>query len=134
MYDAVAPIAAGSVKPLGIDGWKFELFATDGRTTPYVSDPVAASFGVFDQAHAKVMYEAVKTRDAELTFHATFEPTDEQFAQMKPRGGRPKLAHPKVAVTVRYDAEIIDRFRASGDGRQTRMNDALRDWLKTHRV
>jgi uncharacterized protein (DUF4415 family) len=40
----------------------------------------------------------------------------------------------KVAVTVRYDAEIIDRFRASGDGWQTRMNDALRDWLKTHRV
>ena len=64
----------------------------------------------------------------------TFEPTDEQFAQVKPRGGRPKLAHPKVAVTVRYDAEIIDRFRASGDGWQTRMNDALRDWLKTHLV
>ncbi|WP_429406550.1 BrnA antitoxin family protein [Paraburkholderia sp. GAS82] len=40
----------------------------------------------------------------------------------------------KVAVTVRYDAGIIDRFRASGDGWQTRMNDALRDWLKTHRV
>jgi uncharacterized protein (DUF4415 family) len=38
----------------------------------------------------------------------------------------------KVAVTVRYDAGIIDRFRASGDGWQTRMNDALCDWLKTH--
>jgi uncharacterized protein (DUF4415 family) len=63
----------------------------------------------------------------------TFEPTDEQFAQMKPRGGRPKLAHPKVAVTVRYDAEIVERFRAGGEGWQTRMNDALRDWLNTHR-
>ncbi|WP_083611336.1 BrnA antitoxin family protein [Paraburkholderia phenazinium] len=40
----------------------------------------------------------------------------------------------KVAVTVRYDAGIIDRFRASGDGWQTRMNDGLCDWLKTHRV
>lgn len=64
----------------------------------------------------------------------TFEPTDEQFAQMKRRGGRPKLTHPKVAVTVRYDAEIIERFRESGEGWQTRMNDALRDWLKTHRA
>lgn len=64
----------------------------------------------------------------------TFEPTDEQFAQMKRRGGRPKLAHPKVAVTVRYDAEIIERFKESGEGWQTRMNDALRDWLKTHRA
>ena len=64
----------------------------------------------------------------------TFEPTDEQFAQMKRRGGRPRLAHPKEAVTVRYDADIIERFRASGDGWQTRMNSALRDWLKTHQV
>lgn len=64
----------------------------------------------------------------------TFEPTDEQFAQMKRRGGRPKLANPKEAVTVRYDADILERFRASGDGWQTRMNNALRDWLQTHHV
>jgi uncharacterized protein (DUF4415 family) len=64
----------------------------------------------------------------------TFVPTDEQFAQMKRRGGRPKLAKPKEAVTVRYDADIIERFRASGDGWQTRMNNALRDWLQTHHV
>jgi uncharacterized protein (DUF4415 family) len=64
----------------------------------------------------------------------TFEPTDEQFAQMRRRAGRPKLEHPKVAVTIRYDAEIIERFRNSGDGWQTRMNNALRDWLKNHRL
>jgi uncharacterized protein (DUF4415 family) len=64
----------------------------------------------------------------------TFVPTDEQFAQMKRRGGRPKLANPKEAVTVRYDADIVARFRASGEGWQTRMNNALRDWLRTHRL
>jgi uncharacterized protein (DUF4415 family) len=62
----------------------------------------------------------------------TFVPTDEQFAQMKRRGGRPKLEQPKVAVTIRYDAEVIAQFKASGEGWQTRMNNALRDWLKTH--
>ena len=62
----------------------------------------------------------------------TFVPSDEQFARMKRRGGRPKVAHPKVSVTVRYDAEVIESFRASGEGWQTRMNNALRDWLKTH--
>ncbi|MFL9874253.1 BrnA antitoxin family protein [Paraburkholderia megapolitana] len=62
----------------------------------------------------------------------TFEPSDEQFAQMRKRGGRPKIANPKVAVTVRYDAEVIERFRESGEGWQTRMNDALREWLETH--
>lgn len=64
----------------------------------------------------------------------TFVPTDAQFKQMKRRGGRPKLEHPKIALTVRYDADIIERFRASGDGWQTRMNDALREWLNTHRL
>ncbi|MBN3802525.1 BrnA antitoxin family protein [Paraburkholderia sp. Ac-20336] len=62
----------------------------------------------------------------------TFEPSDEQFAQMKRRGGRPKLINPKIAVTIRYDAEIIERFKNSGEGWQTRMNNALRDWLTTH--
>lgn len=62
----------------------------------------------------------------------TYVPTDEEFAKMKPRGGRPKLEHPKVAVTIRYDAEIVERFRSGGDGWQTRMNDALRDWLRAH--
>src|SRR6202000_148143 len=37
--------------PIGIDGWKFELYATDGRTTPYGSDPIAPPFAVFHQAH-----------------------------------------------------------------------------------
>jgi uncharacterized protein (DUF4415 family) len=64
----------------------------------------------------------------------TFVPSDEAFAKMKARGGRPKLANPKISVTIRYDAEIVERFRASGEGWQTRMNDALRDWLRTHRL
>lgn len=49
------------------------------------------------------------------------------------RVGRPKSALPKVALTVRYDADIIDAFKAGGDGWQTRMNNALRDWLRTHK-
>jgi uncharacterized protein (DUF4415 family) len=62
----------------------------------------------------------------------TYVPTDAEFAQMKRRGGRPKLANPKVAVTVRYDADVIEGFRARGEGWQTQMNDALREWLETH--
>lgn len=40
----------------------------------------------------------------------------------------------KVQTAVRYDADIIEAFKAGGPGWQTRMNDALRDWLKTHRA
>ena len=48
--------------------------------------------------------------------------------------GRPRVETPKVQLTVRYDADIVDKFKATGDGWQTRMNDALRDWLQTHRL
>jgi len=64
----------------------------------------------------------------------TFVPSDAQFTQMRRRGGRPKSEQPKVALTVRYDADIIERFRATGEGWQTRMNNALREWLATHRL
>ena len=48
------------------------------------------------------------------------------------RRGRPPVHHPKRAVTVRYDAEVVEAFKATGKGWQTRMNDALKEWLKTH--
>ncbi len=38
----------------------------------------------------------------------------------------------KQAVTVRYSPDVLEAFRATGAGWQTRMNEALRDWLQTH--
>ena len=70
------------------------------------------------------------------------EATDEQLGQAKPFtdvfpaladamrknvGGRPKSENPKVAVSLRLDQEIVARFKASGPGWQTRMNNALRE-------
>ena len=46
--------------------------------------------------------------------------------------GRPKLERPKVSITLRVDADVADALRASGKGWQTRMNDALKDWLREH--
>lgn len=61
------------------------------------------------------------------------EATDEQIEQalpfaeaMKRRVGRPKAENPKQQVTVRLDADIIAKMRASGPGWQVRMNDVLR--------
>lgn len=48
------------------------------------------------------------------------------------RRGRPKAATTKLALTVRYDAEVVEAFKATGKGWQTRMNAALKDWLRTH--
>lgn len=40
--------------------------------------------------------------------------------------GRPRADAPKQQVTLRLDRVVLDRFRASGPGWQTRMNEALR--------
>ena len=48
-----------------------------------------------------------------------------------PRRGRPSGTGKKVLTTIRIDKDVIARFRALGRGWQTRMNDALREWLKT---
>jgi len=48
------------------------------------------------------------------------------------RRGRPKAESHKLALTVRYDADVVAAFKATGAGWQTRMNEALREWLKTH--
>jgi len=44
----------------------------------------------------------------------------------KPGPGRPKLANPKQRITLRLDQDVIERFRATGAGWQSRMNEALR--------
>lgn len=40
--------------------------------------------------------------------------------------GRPPSESPKRHVSLRLDADVVDRFRAEGPGWQTRMNAALR--------
>lgn len=45
--------------------------------------------------------------------------------------GRPAGSN-KESTTVRFDRDVLDAFRAGGAGWQTRMNAALREWLKEH--
>jgi uncharacterized protein (DUF4415 family) len=51
--------------------------------------------------------------------------------QRRGRPGRP-LGSDKESTTIRFDRDILTAFKDSGPGWQTRMNAALRDWLKTH--
>ncbi len=51
------------------------------------------------------------------------------------RVGRPAgslKAAPKVSTTIRLSPDVIQAFRAAGDGWQTRIDGALKDWLRTH--
>ncbi len=44
----------------------------------------------------------------------------------------PQRAPTKQRVTIRLSPEVVERFRATGDGWQTRVDAALQDWLKSH--
>lgn len=69
------------------------------------------------------------------------EATEEQLTQARPfadafpamaekmrrhLGGRPKSSNPKIAISIRLDADVIEKFKATGPGWQSRINEALR--------
>lgn len=69
----------------------------------------------------------------------TPEITAEQFAQAKPfndvfpvlaekmrRARGPQKAPTKIAVQLRLDRDVVERFRASGKGWQSRINEILK--------
>ena len=64
----------------------------------------------------------------------TVELTDAEMAQLRPLRGRPPLARPKAALTMRVDADVLDALKASGPGWQTRINELLRDAVRRGRV
>lgn len=73
--------------------------------------------------------------DARITAAAVADPdaqpfTDEEWAQTKPvRMGRPKADVTKERITIRLSADVLEQFRATGAGWQTRIDLALRDHL-----
>ncbi|NQE50685.1 hypothetical protein RB25_06140 [Herbaspirillum rubrisubalbicans] len=77
--------------------------------------------------------------DAAITSAALNDPdaqplSPSQLAAMRPaRGrGRPAGSGCKVQVTMRFDQDIVEAFKRGGDGWQSRMNGALREWLAQH--
>lgn len=46
------------------------------------------------------------------------------------RRGRPPSQTRKEAVSIRLSPDVLGHFRAAGAGWQTRIDEALRDWIK----
>jgi uncharacterized protein (DUF4415 family) len=47
--------------------------------------------------------------------------------------GRQK-SPPKVQLSLRISPDVVEFFRATGDGWQARMDDALREWVAQHKA
>jgi len=74
--------------------------------------------------------------------------TDEQIKELRPASelfaelgipmptprGRPKAETPKQSVTIRLDAEVLDYFKSTGQGWQTRVNDVLLEEARKKRA
>jgi uncharacterized protein (DUF4415 family) len=47
--------------------------------------------------------------------------------------GRPRAAITKQKTTLRLSPDVLEQFRATGPGWQTRIDAALKDWLASRR-
>jgi uncharacterized protein (DUF4415 family) len=63
-----------------------------------------------------------------------FERADLYHGDRLIRRGRPPSDNPKKALKLRIDADVVEHFRATGPGWQTRINDALRRAAKLRKV
>jgi uncharacterized protein (DUF4415 family) len=62
-----------------------------------------------------------------------FANADEHVGGVLVKRGRP-VGSNKTQMNLRIDNDLIDAYKRQGDGWQTRMNDALRDWAKLHGI
>ncbi len=55
-----------------------------------------------------------------------FQKADLYHGETLVRRGRRPLDNPKKAISLRVDADVLEKFKADGPGWQSRMNDVLR--------
>jgi uncharacterized protein (DUF4415 family) len=58
----------------------------------------------------------------------------ELHAEMKKRKRGANKLPTKEQVAIRFDGEVLAYFRSTGKGWQTRMNDALKEWVREHAI
>lgn len=75
------------------------------------------------------------------------ELTDEDLVNFKPAGdvlpaslktklamrGRPKVDNPKKTISIRLSDDVLEYFKSTGKGWQTRMNRVLEQYIVSHR-
>ena len=77
-----------------------------------------------------VLKSDMKRADAHVLTAADYEDLPELDEEMLARatvkkGGRPASAHPRKMISLRLPVDVIDRWRATGSGWQTRMVERL---------
>ncbi len=73
-----------------------------------------------------------QARPASDVLHELFSPEIAAEMLRLKKSGRPHSENPKIFTGIRLDADVLDSFKSTGKGWQTRMNNALKEWLLEH--
>ena len=93
----------------------------------HVHDPESP----YDPNDPKAVSEYFK--DAVVTHGGGYQVVRAALAAKRKPGQRgPGKRPPKEVINIRLSPDVLSAFRATGDGWQTRVDGALRDWLKKH--
>ena len=119
-----AIIAAGGVHQ-DADGWWIDdatsdLIGPDPEMERPLTDEEMANAVPFSEAHPELAASIVRERP-ELA--ESMRRSAEAFHR---RRGRPPVASPKQQVSIRLDADVLAKLKATGPGWQGRVNDILR--------
>jgi uncharacterized protein (DUF4415 family) len=84
---------------------------------------------VTDEEYAAITSAAMSDPDAKPF-------TDAEWDAIKPlvRIGRPKAEVTKERITIRLSRDVVTQFRATGEGWQTRIDSALRQFIAEHPI
>ncbi len=55
-----------------------------------------------------------------------------ELRELRALRGRPKSGNSKLLVSVRYSPEVLEYFKSTGDGWQSRMNGVLKQYVARH--
>jgi uncharacterized protein (DUF4415 family) len=78
--------------------------------------------------NAKIVAAAKADPDAKPMTKAQLE----ALVPIRAVRGRPKSENKKLLLSVRYSAEVVEYFRATGEGWQARMDNVLRQYVNKH--
>lgn len=78
--------------------------------------------------NAKIVAAAKADPDAQPMTKAQLD----SLVPLRAVRGRPKLDNKKLLLSVRYSAEVVEYFRATGEGWQARMDGVLRQYVNQH--
>ncbi len=102
-----------------------------GTVLPTAQDDAAIQAGISADADARELGHTWDSQ-AKPAQEALPEHMYKALVALKRPRGRPKAEATKVFTAIRLDADLLNAFKATGRGWQTRVNSALRQFINEH--